>query len=199
MLLAEGIEAKPGGTMRPLTILFADVAGFTGLSERLGDKIVPLIGRYLDAASQAVDRERGTIDKFIGDAVMAFFGAPFDQPDHADRAVGAALKIRSEIAAWNRERAARGDAPIEVRIAVNTGEAIVGDIGSQRRVDYTVLGNAVNVAARLEEFVAQPGDVVIGPETYRAVESRYPCAQLGFFSLKGLSAQVPLYKVLESA
>jgi adenylate cyclase len=83
-----------------------------------------------------------------------------------------------------------------VRIAVNTGEAIVGDIGSHRRVDYTVLGNAVNVAARLEEFVAQPGDVVIGPETYAAIGPRYECAQLGVFALKGLSTQVPLYKVL---
>jgi adenylate cyclase len=129
---------------------------------------------------------------------MAFFGAPIDQPDHADRAVAAALKIREEIADWNRERTARGEPPLEVRIAVNTGEAIVGDIGSERRVDYTVLGNAVNVAARLEEFVAQPGDVVIGPDNYAAVAEHFSCAQLGFFALKGLSAQVPLYKVMGS-
>ena len=98
---------------------------------------------------------------------MAFFGAPLEQPDHADRAVSAALKIQEEIGVWNRERTGRGEPPLEVRIAVNTGEAIVGDIGSERRVDYTVLGNAVNVAARLEEFVAQPGDVVIGPRHVR--------------------------------
>jgi adenylate cyclase len=85
-----------------------------------------------------------------------------------------------------------------VRIAVNTGEAIVGDIGSERRVDYTVLGNAVNVAARLEEFVAQPGDIVVGPVTWESVRDRFEVAQLGFFALKGLSAQVPLYKVLSA-
>jgi len=180
-----------------VTILFVDLVGFTTWSEKMPvEGLAGMLTEFFTLASDAVFACGGTIDKFIGDAVMAFFGAPIDQPDHADRAVAAALKIRAEIADWNKERTARGEPPLEVRIAVNTGEAIVGDIGSARRVDYTVLGNAVNVAARLEEFVAQPGDVVIGPETYGAIESRFECAQLGFFALKGLSTQVPLYKVL---
>jgi adenylate cyclase len=83
-----------------------------------------------------------------------------------------------------------------VRIALNTGESIVGEIGSERRVDYTVLGNAVNVAARMEEFVAMPGDIVIGPATYEATKDRFEVAQLGYFALKGVSTQVPLYKLL---
>jgi adenylate cyclase len=180
-----------------VTILFADLVGFTTWSEKTPvETLAKMLTEFFTLASDAVFACGGTIDKFIGDAVMAFFGAPLEQPDHADRAVAAALKIREEIAEWNRERTARGEPPLEVRIAVNTGEAIVGDIGSERRVDYTVLGNAVNVAARLEEFVAQPGDVVIGPDTYAAIGDRFSCAQLGFFALKGLSAQVPLYKVL---
>jgi adenylate cyclase len=191
-------DIKPARA-KVVTILFADIVGFTSWSEKMPvEGLAAMLTEFFTLASDAVFACGGTIDKFIGDAVMAFFGAPLEQPDHADRAVSAALKIRAEIAQWNKERTARGDPPLEVRIAVNTGEAIVGDIGSQRRVDYTVLGNAVNVAARLEEFVAQPGDVVIGPETYIAVESRYECAQLGFFALKGLTAQVPLYKVLGS-
>jgi adenylate cyclase len=182
-----------------VTILFVDLVGFTTWSEKMPvENLAAMLTEFFTLASDAVFACGGTIDKFIGDAVMAFFGAPIDQPDHADRAVAAALKIRAEIAVWNRERTARGEPPLEVRIAVNTGEAIVGDIGSARRVDYTVLGNAVNVAARLEEFVAQPGDVVIGPQTFGAIESRFECAQLGFFALKGLSTQVPLYKVLAS-
>ena len=189
-------DIKPART-KVVTILFADIVGFTTWSEKMPvETLARMLTEFFTLASDAVFACGGTIDKFIGDAVMAFFGAPLDQPDHADRAVAAALKIRAEIADWNKERTARGDPPLEVRIAVNTGEAIVGDIGSERRVDYTVLGNAVNVAARLEEFVAQPGDVVIGPETYGAVQARYECAQLGFFALKGLSTQVPLYKVL---
>jgi adenylate cyclase len=155
-----------------------------------------MLNRFFTLASDAVFSKDGTIDKFVGDAVMAFFGAPIDQPDHATRAVQASLKIREEIDSWNLERAANGEPPLAVRIAVNTGEAIVGDIGSERRVDYTVLGNPVNVAARMEEFVATPGDIVIGPATYEAVRDRYRVAQLGFFALKGLSTQVPLYKLL---
>ena len=128
---------------------------------------------------------------------MAFFGAPIDQPDHAVRAVSAALKIQAEVARWNEERAAEGGgSPIEVRIALNTGEAIVGEIGSQRRVDYTVLGNAVNVAARMEEYVASAGEVVIGPATFEATRGSFQTAQMGLFSLKGLSTQVPMYKVM---
>jgi adenylate cyclase len=189
-------DLKPART-KVVTVLFADLVGFTTWSEKMpAETLARLLTEFFTLASDAVFACGGTIDKFIGDAVMAFFGAPFDQPDHAERAVASAMKIRSEVAAWNRDRTSRGEIAIEVRIAVNTGEAIVGDIGSQRRVDYTVLGNAVNVAARLEEFVAQAGDVVIGPDTYEAIETRYECAQLGFFSLKGLSTQVPLYKVL---
>jgi class 3 adenylate cyclase len=85
-----------------------------------------------------------------------------------------------------------------VRIALNTGETIVGEIGSERRVEYTVVGNAVNVAARMEEFVAMPGDIVIGPATYEAIKDRFRVAQLGFFALKGVSKQIPLYKLLDA-
>jgi len=183
---------------RVVTVLFADLVGFTTWSEKMApEQLSEMLTEFFTLSSDAVFSCGGTIDKFIGDAVMAFFGAPLDQPDHADRAVAAALKVREAMAHWNRERSTRGEGPLEIRIALNTGEAIVGDIGSERRVDYTVLGNAVNVAARLEEFVAQPGDIVIGPETYTAVRDRFEVTQLGYFSLKGLSAQVPLYKVLK--
>jgi len=182
---------------RVVTVLFADLVGFTTWSEKMvPEQLSGMLTEFFTLASDAVFSCGGTIDKFIGDAVMAFFGAPLDQPDHADRAVAAALKIREGMSHWNRERSTRGEGSLEVRIALNTGEAIVGDIGSERRVDYTVLGNAVNVAARLEEFVAQPGDIVIGPETWAAVRDRFEVTQLGYFSLKGLSAQVPLYKII---
>jgi adenylate cyclase len=194
-----GTEDLKVARTKVVTILFADIVGFTGWSEKMpADILSRLLTEFFTLASDAVFACGGTIDKFIGDAVMAFFGAPLEQPDHAERAVAAALKIREGMQAWNTERATRGDPPLEVRIAVNTGEAIVGDIGSERRVDYTVLGNAVNVAARLEEFVAQPGDIVVGPDTWAAVKDRFEVAQLGFFALKGLSAQVPLYKVLSA-
>jgi len=196
---AEATGAREVALTKSVTVLFADLVGFTSWSEKMAaGELASLLTRFFTLASEAIFSQDGTIDKFIGDAVMAFFGAPIDQPDHAVRAVAAALKVQEEMVAWNGERAARGEFPVAVRIALNTGEVIVGEIGSERRVDYTVLGNAVNVAARMEEFVAGAGDIVIGPGTYEAVKNRFEVAQMGQFALKGLSAQVPMYKVLGS-
>ena len=184
---------------KTVTILFADLVGFTSWSEKMGaEQLADLLTKFFTLSSDAVFAYEGTIDKFIGDAVMAFFGAPIDQPDHAARAVTSALKMREGVAIWNAERKANGEPEIQVRIAINTGEAIVGEIGSQTRVDYTVLGNAVNVAARMEEFVAGPGDICIGPATFEATKDQFVVAQMGHFALKGLSTQVPMYKVIEA-
>jgi adenylate cyclase len=184
---------------KTVTILFADLVGFTSWSEKMeAADLAHLLNRFFTLASEAIFSQDGTIDKFVGDAVMAFFGAPIDQPDHPSRAAAVALKVREEVAEWNRERASQGKSPLEVRTALNTGEAIVGEIGSARRVEYTVVGNAVNVAARMEEFVAMPGDIVVGPLTYEAIKDAYRVAQLGFFALKGVSTQIPLYKLLGS-
>ncbi|HEV8232091.1 MAG TPA: adenylate/guanylate cyclase domain-containing protein, partial [Thermoanaerobaculia bacterium] len=184
---------------KTVTILFADLVGFTSWSEKMeASELAKLLNRFFTLASDAIFSQDGTIDKFVGDAVMAFFGAPIDQPDHPTRAATAALKVREEVSTWNRERVAAGKFPLEVRIALNTGETIVGEIGSERRVEYTVVGNAVNVAARMEEFVAMPGDIVIGPATYEAIKDRFRVAQLGFFALKGVSKQIPLYKLLDA-
>jgi adenylate cyclase len=182
---------------KTVTIVFADLVGFTSWSEKMSaEELAVLLTQFFTLSSDAVFSHGGTIDKFIGDAVMAFFGAPIDQPDHAERAVASALAMREGVAKWNEERVSKGEAPIQVRIAINTGEAIVGEIGSERRVDYTVLGNAVNVAARMEEFVAGPGEIVIGPATYDATRLVFRVVQMGHFALKGLSTQVPMYKVL---
>ena len=181
-----------------VTILFADIVGFTTLSEKMApDAIATLLHTFFTITAEAVFSVDGTLDKFIGDEAMAFFGAPIDQEDHAWRAVHAAWKIRDALEGWNRQRESAGEKRLEVRIAINSGEVVVGEIGSDRRVDYTVLGNAVNIAARIEEYVAAPGDIVIGPETFDAVKDRVKAAQMGFFALKGLASQVPLFKVLE--
>jgi adenylate cyclase len=180
-----------------VTIMFADLVGFTTLSERMPPETVStMLNMFFTHAAEAVFSVDGTLDKFIGDEAMAFFGAPIDQPDHAWRAIVAALKIRESLETWNRQREEAGERRLEVRIAINSGEVVVGEIGSDRRVDYTVLGTPVNIAARIEQFVAAPGDIVIGPETYEAVKDRVNVAQLGFFALKGLVSQVPLFKVI---
>ena len=195
MLVAEGIEAKPGGTMRPLTILFADVAGFTGLSERLGDKIVPLIGRYLDAASQAVDGERGTIDKFIGDAVMAFWGAPHANPDHARDACRGALALKRAVA----ETGITDDEgqPAQMRIGLNSGTVLVGNIGSERRLNYTVIGDAVNVASRLEGINKLYGtSILIGEETRRLAGDTIVVREVDRIAVFGRMQGVAIYELI---
>jgi len=181
---------------RPVSVLFADIVGFTTLAETMTPEA---LSRFLSTvftfAADAVFAQGGTLDKFIGDAVMAFFGAPIPQADHPRRAVAAAARMIEAALAWNTERAARGEAPVAMRIGINTGNAIVGDIGSDQRVDYTVLGNTVNVAARLEEHVAGPNEIVVGEETARLAGGEFAFEPLGEVKLKGLTKGLPAFRV----
>src|SRR5712675_302441 len=147
-LVSEGIEPRPGGSIRNLTVLFADIAGFTGLSERLGDQIIPLLSSYLDTMSREVSSHGGTIDKFIGDAVMAFWGAPASNADHAVDACRAALACQRAL----RESGLTDDSgrPLRVRIGINSGDMLVGNIGSELRLNYTVIGDAETSRADLK-------------------------------------------------
>ncbi|MFL6231943.1 MAG: adenylate/guanylate cyclase domain-containing protein [Thermoanaerobaculia bacterium] len=177
------------------TVLFADLVGFTAFAENAPpERVAESLDAFLDLAVEAIFRAGGTLDKFIGDCVMAFFGAPVAQPDHAVRGVRAAVEIQAGLAAWNARRAAEGLPGFKARVALNSGPVVVGDIGSARRVDYTVLGNTVNVASRLEG-VSPPGEIVIGPETHRLLDGAFPTEPLGEFQLKGLQQRVPAYRV----
>ncbi|MEM6794622.1 MAG: adenylate/guanylate cyclase domain-containing protein [Acidobacteriota bacterium] len=193
--------ASPEGSIQRLkkaevTVMFADIVGFTAFSENSQpEEVAELMERYFTYAVEAIFSYGGTLDKFIGDCVMAFFGAPFAHRDHAFRAVSAAVKIREDLERWNAERRSEGLETVKTRVAINTGPVVVGDIGSNRRVDYTVLGNTVNVAARLEEKVATPGDIVLGESTFRDLEGRIPTESLGGFQLKGLSRQIQAHRV----
>lgn len=194
-LLSEGTEAKLGGTVRPMTIMFADVAGFTGLSERLGDRIIPLLSRYFSAASAEVQAQGGTIDKFIGDAVMAFWGAPAANPDHALACCRAALALQRVIVTDN----ICDDAgqPLRIRIGINSGDILVGNIGSDVRLNYTVIGDAVNVASRLEGANKQYGtQIMIGEETRRLASARVHVRELDRLAVYGRSAGSTVYELL---
>ncbi len=177
------------------TVLFADLVGFTAFAENAQpERVAESIDAFLDLSVEAIFRAGGTLDKFIGDCVMAFFGAPVAQPDHAVRGVRAAVEIQAGLAAWNARRAAEGLPGFKARVALNSGPVVVGDIGSARRVDYTVLGNTVNVASRLEG-VAPPDEIVIGPETHRLLAGAFPTEPLGELALKGLQQRIPAYRV----
>ncbi|MGZ5829914.1 MAG: adenylate/guanylate cyclase domain-containing protein, partial [Xanthobacteraceae bacterium] len=195
-LLREGVEARPGGSVRPLTVMFADIAGFTGLSERLGDRIIPLLSSYLDSVSREVSVHGGTIDKFIGDAVMAFWGAPMTNPDHAVDACRAALACQGVLRASGL--ADDYGRPVKVRIGVNSGDMLVGNIGSEVRLNYTVIGDAVNVASRLEGVNKQYGtEIIIGEETRRLAGDRVQARELDRLTVYGRSSGLAIYELLD--
>jgi len=189
----QGVESV---RTREVTVFFADIVGFTSSAETMDpEEVSRFLERVFTFAADAIFEQGGTLDKFIGDAVMAFFGAPIPQPDHARRAVAAAAKLVESLHAWNVQRVAGGEQPVAVRVGVNTGRAFVGDIGSDRRVDYTVLGNTVNVAARLESAVAGPNEVVVGGETARQAGGDYAFEPLGEQKLKGLSKGMTAFRL----
>src|SRR6266403_5512917 len=194
-LVSEGIEPSPGGSIRNLTVLFADIAGFTGLSERLGDQIIPLLSSYLDTMSRAVSSHGGTIDKFIGDAVMAFWGAPTANADHAADACRAALACQRALRA--SELTDDSGRPLRVRIGINSGDMLVGNIGSEFRLNYTVIGDAVNVASRLEGANKEYGtDIIIGEETRHLAGEHIEVREIDRLMVYGRTGGIAIYELL---
>ncbi|MBS1784058.1 MAG: GAF domain-containing protein [Acidobacteria bacterium] len=148
-----------------ITVLFADISGFTRMSEGMEPlQLAGILNRTFEALTEQIFVRGGTLDKYIGDAIMAFFGAPTPDADHAQHAVEAAVAMQEVLKVLNAERP-EGFPELRMRIGVNSGEAFAGDIGSEKRMDYTVMGSTVNLASRLESGVAKPGMIVVGPAT----------------------------------
>jgi adenylate cyclase len=195
-LVARGIEARPGGEQQVMTVLFTDLAGFTGLSERLGSAVVPILTQYLSRASAAIHAEAGTIDKFIGDAVMAFWGAPLPDADHAVNACRAALRLR-EITGALQASAPQEAEGLSIRIGLNTGPMLVGNIGSEERLSYTVIGDAVNLASRLEGLNKLYGtEIIIGEATRMAAGPRIVVRELDLVAVYGRSGSTKVYELI---
>ncbi len=179
-----------------VSILFADISGFTTVSEtKEPEEVAEFLSNFFSCAVESIFAYGGTLDKFIGDAVMAFFGAPIPQDDHADRAVLAGLMMQRLVAAWNAEREAAGLAEVRIRVGINSGPAVVGNVGTEKRVDYTVLGASVNIASRLESGVAKPGQLVISSHTKERLVGSFDTEPLGEFALKGLQQKLPVFAV----
>jgi adenylate cyclase len=194
-LISEGNKATLGGAVRPMSVMFVDLAGFTGMSERLGDRIIPLLSRYFDSVSAQVQSHGGTIDKFIGDAVMAFWGAPASNPDHALDCCRAALACQRAV----QDSGLTDDAGnlVRVRIGINSGDMLVGNIGSEVRLNYTVIGDAVNIASRLESANKLYGSVIIiGPETRRLAGERILVRELDRLAVYGRAGGLQIYELL---
>lgn len=193
-LIEGGLAAKPGGELRDITIMFADLPGFTELTEELGAGVEPLLTQFLTLSIDAIHAEGGTVDKFIGDAVMAIWNAPNDQADHALRACRAAARISAALHAM-APLAAKHDR-VRVRIGINSGIALVGNIGSTERLSYTAIGDAVNLASRLVG-VAKEHDVeiVLSGETLARTQRGLATRALGETAIRGKSRPVPIFTI----
>jgi adenylate cyclase len=199
-LVSHGVEARPGGRQQTLTVMFTDLAGYTAISEQLGDNVVPLLAEYLEAVSTAVLNHRGTIDKFIGDGVMAFWGAPLPDERHAIDACAAALECQHLLALQRRSAEDKGTTPLRMRIGINTGRMLVGNIGSDERLSYTVIGDPVNVASRLEPLGKLYGaDIIIGEDTRAAAGDAIIVRRLDRVAVYGRTGGLAIYELLGMA
>jgi adenylate cyclase len=198
--LAERIANAPeaiklGGAKRRVAVLFSDIRGFTQLSESMTpDETASLLTEYFTEMVECVFRHGGTLDKFMGDAVMAQWGAPIGMPDDADQAMSAALDMRAAMETLTRRWQAEGRPRLELGIGLNYGEAFAGNIGSERRLEYTVIGDTVNTANRLCS-AADSGQILITEEMRRALKSPPPLAVCPPVELKGKSQPLPVYRV----
>ena len=204
--LVEKLQKNPGllklgGDERELSIMFTDVRGFTTISEHYGKNVQGLtmiMNRYMTAMTQAILENDGTLDKYIGDAQMAFWNAPLDDPDHAKNAVKTALQMLKRLDIFNEEISKEGVPPFGMGLGINTGSVVVGNMGSTQRFDYTCLGDHVNLASRLEGQSKPYGvRIIIGPRTYEHVKDNYQCFELDCIAVKGKKEGVRIYTVLE--
>ncbi len=188
--------ANPSGRKERLTMFFSDVRGFTSMSEKMEPQEVQhLLSEYFTEMTRILFKHGGTLDKFMGDAIMAFFGNPEPQPDHARRAVLMALEMQEAVARLNQTWSAGGRRTIGVGMGINTGEVTVGNLGSKDFLDYTVIGDAVNLACRLEES-AKAGDIIITQATCNEVRNAVEVEPLEPIRVKGKSNPIPIYRVL---
>jgi adenylate cyclase len=184
------------GERRQVTVLFCDVRGFTPMSERLSpEEVVLLLNDFYNLMIETTFKYDGTLDKFLGDAVMAVFGAPMAHPDHSARAIRTALAMQEGISGLNERRTRDGKEPIAVGIGVSAGEAVAGTVGTEDRMEYTVIGDSVNLAARLESN-AKPGQILISQRTHEAVRDLVEARPLGRIRVKGKEEEVEVYEVL---
>ncbi len=198
MVVSGALKVQKGGENRIATVLFADIRGFTTMSENTrADEILHMLNEYFEAVVEIVFRYEGTVDKYIGDAIMVNWGAPVAHDDDPLRAVRAALDIRSMLAEFNQRREKQGKQPIHVGIGINTGTLVAGYIGSTQTMSYSVIGDTVNTAARLCS-IARPGQIIISDSTYRHIQDCFAVDRIAPILLKGKQVPIQTFNVLDT-
>lgn len=187
-----------GGAKREVTAFFSDIAGFTSISEKMEPgQLVNFLNRYLDDMTTVILNQHGTLDKYEGDAIMAFWGAPIPATDHAKNACLAALENQKKLAEFRQECEKQGLPSIHIRIGINSGDVIAGNMGSETRFDYTIMGDNVNLASRLESINKQYGtEVMISEMTYEQIKEDFVCRELDQIRVKGKDQPVRVYELI---
>ena len=189
----EGLEL--GGDLRKVTIMMSDIRGFTTLSEKLAPaQVVTMLNRYLGAMTDIIMAHQGTIDEFIGDAILAVFGAPLHRDDDADRAVNCALAMQAAMSAINALNEAEGLPAIKTGIALNTGDVIAGNIGSERRSKYGFVGHAMNVTSRIEDLTAG-GEILLSDSTLRDLQGDFQVGASQELNVKGINESIVVHQL----
>jgi adenylate cyclase len=188
-----------GGKSAKATILFSDVRGFTTLTEELGAQgTVAMLNEYFTIMVDRITEQEGMLDKFIGDAIMAAFGIPIQHEDDEDRAVRAAIGMISSVHEWSKQRVKEGKLPVDMGIGLNTDNIVAGNIGSPKRMDYTMIGDGVNLAARLESACKQySAHILISEYTYKKLKGTYRARDIDEVIVKGKTKPVVVYEVLD--
>lgn len=200
-LLARGVEAGAEGERRTLTICFTDIWGFTSIAERLPpEELVRILSEYLDELTAEIQASGGTVDKYTGDGVLAFWGAPEAREDHALAACSAALRFRDRVNHLNERRTEAGGPVLQTRIGIHTGEVVVGTIGSQVRLNYTVMGDAVNIASRMEQLNKTYGtEILISESTYVSAGRKPEVRQIDHVTIRGREQPILIYELVQVA
>ncbi len=197
-LLAGGADALGGQSLRA-TVLFSDIRGFTTLTEELGPHAtVSMLNEYFEIMMECLKKEDGFLDKYIGDAIMAAFGIPFGHDDDEDRAVRTSINMIRSLAVWNITRVSEGKKPINIGIGLNTDEVVTGNIGSKKHMGFTMIGDGVNLAARLESACKQyAASILISEFTHRKLRGTYRTREVDLVVVKGKTQPVGIYEVLD--
>ena len=198
-MILKGSQETKDNIMEPkdltATVLFTDIIDFTQLAEQSSPRETNIIlNQYFSTMTEIIFSSEGTLDKYIGDGLMAVFGAPMEREDDAERAILAAKEMKRQLAVMMTSQEGIRK-KFDIRIGINTGRVVAGNIGSPRRLDYTVIGDPVNIASRLES-IAKPNQILIGEETYRAVKGKFKIGTIGPKKVKGKSTEIMVYEVM---
>jgi len=196
LVIAGKVEVEKGGEARDTTVFFSDIRGFTSMSEkRTAREIVNMLNEYFELMVEVIFKYEGTLDKFVGDEIMALFGAPVDHKDDAYRAVKVAVEQMEALAGFNDARVANGEEPVKIGIGINSGEVVAGYLGSSKALEYTVIGDVVNTAARLCS-TAQADQIIISHNTYERVKDYFEVEELPPAQVKGKAQALKIYRVI---